>query len=56
LGFIQYQSGLDQAALVLIDIDRLTGIAKCHGCSLKIHRVESALLTSKSCLGETAHS
>jgi hypothetical protein len=32
--------------LLLIGIDRLTG------CSLKIHRVESALLTNKAALGK----
>jgi len=49
---IQYQSCLGQAVLVLIDIDRLTGVARRNGCSLKIHRVESALLTTKAALGK----
>ena len=39
-----------EAALVLVDIYRLTTSRKAHGCSLKIHRVELALSE------ETAHS
>ena len=39
-----------QAFLVLIGIVLLTTSRKTHGCSLKIHRVESELLA------ETAHS
>jgi hypothetical protein len=39
-----------EAALVLVDIYRLTMSRKAHGCSLKIHRVELALSE------ETAHS
>ena len=39
-----------EAALVLVDIYRLTTGRKTHGCSLKIHRVELALSE------ETAHS